>query len=168
MKKRKVKVCRKSNFLMCIITIITHHNKQARGCQICLGTNYQNGKIFFFPINNSIDPLILPAQISMVQILPSLPWANFCSLCNYFLLADFYNYTSSTNFLFPRIKWRIHFDKNGLGYLLGEFFANLSGHPDPSHGNAKSNFLRLKRLLKKESKILFEYSVRRWFCQTGN
>jgi hypothetical protein len=32
--------------------------------------------------------------------------------------------------LFQRLKYVcIDFDKNGLGYILGDFFTNLSGHP---------------------------------------
>jgi hypothetical protein len=30
---------------------------------------------------------------------------------------------------FPHLSWRIHFGKNGLGYILGDFFPNSSGHP---------------------------------------
>jgi hypothetical protein len=32
---------------------------------------------------------------------------------------------------FPRLKFCINFDINVLGYVLGDFFANSSGHPDP-------------------------------------
>jgi hypothetical protein len=31
--------------------------------------------------------------------------------------------------LFPNFRLCINFDKNGLGYILGDFFANSSGHP---------------------------------------
>jgi hypothetical protein len=32
-------------------------------------------------------------------------------------------------YFFPRIRLSINFDKNGLGYTLGHFFENASGHP---------------------------------------
>jgi hypothetical protein len=32
------------------------------------------------------------------------------------------------NFI-PRLSLCINRDKNGLGYILGDFFTNLSGHP---------------------------------------
>jgi hypothetical protein len=33
---------------------------------------------------------------------------------------------------FPQLRFDIKFGKNGLGYILGEFFTNSSGHPAPA------------------------------------
>jgi hypothetical protein len=32
-------------------------------------------------------------------------------------------------YIFPKCKFWINLDKNGLGYILGDFFINSSGHP---------------------------------------
>jgi hypothetical protein len=44
----------------------------------------------------------------------------------------FENYRASPKIwttFFPRKKLCINFDKSGLGYILGDFFTNSSGHP---------------------------------------
>jgi hypothetical protein len=33
-------------------------------------------------------------------------------------------------------KLLIYFDKNGLGYILGDFFTDTSGHPAEPEGNS--------------------------------
>jgi hypothetical protein len=40
-------------------------------------------------------------------------------------------FKSSTHFvpLIPRLRLYINIDKNGLGYILDDFFTNSSGHP---------------------------------------
>jgi hypothetical protein len=45
----------------------------------------------------------------------------------------FLNFRTSPHFLLlfpPKYILCINFDKNGLGYILGDFFTNSSGHPD--------------------------------------
>jgi hypothetical protein len=73
-----------------------------------------------------------------LAIEPGWPdWANFC-LFDFWQL--FENYRRSKNFglLFNYMyKLCVNFDlKTGLGYILGDFFTNSSGHPD--YGTEKS------------------------------
>jgi hypothetical protein len=74
-------------------------------------------------------------------------WANFCILGEfshigrifaywaivYILWAIILQVTEAAHifsYVFPQTKWCIDFDTNGLGYILGDFFANSSsGHP---------------------------------------
>jgi hypothetical protein len=43
----------------------------------------------------------------------------------------------------PRKKLCINFDNNGLGYILGGFFTDSSGHPEGDAPFARPNFLRI-------------------------
>jgi hypothetical protein len=61
-----------------------------------------------------------------------LDWANFRLLGSYLFWQSFseeYRSIPISGLLFSRWKLRITFDKIGLGYFLGDFFTNASGHP---------------------------------------
>jgi hypothetical protein len=41
-----------------------------------------------------------------------------------------HKYPTFLGFFIPRLSSCIDFDKNGFGYILGDFFTNISGHSD--------------------------------------
>jgi hypothetical protein len=57
---------------------------------------------------------------------------------------SFFNYRGSTIFWLPisaeKIKLCIDYEKNGLGYILGDFFTTSSGHPGSKHQVTRRHF----------------------------
>jgi hypothetical protein len=55
------------------------------------------------------------------------PTGQFFSLCSFLKVTEVAHIFGARSF--HGKKFCIDFDKNGLGYILGDFFANSSGHP---------------------------------------
>jgi hypothetical protein len=55
-------------------------------------------------------------------------WANFSPIGWLFIFLKITEVAQFLDYFFSRKKLCINFDKNGLGYILGDFFTNSSGH----------------------------------------
>jgi hypothetical protein len=74
----------------------------------------------------------ITANISRTERGCQSDWANFRSLGDCLLWAGFFKLKKVDDIfrlLLPTIGYALSLQKNGLGYILGDFFTNSSGHP---------------------------------------